>query len=302
MDASQVLKVVTDNNGQGSTFAPLEAVTRVAGTRLNNDGAAIFVVPVMDSGGFVQAPLMLDDNSDSVAPIGSARYQATVSRLTCYDSLSNAWSRVCGLSDSSDNQAPEANPRTMGVVSRPQAYDPVDNTYNRLRVRAPGDESGIGNEAEAVSLDTLARNTVFQGAQGWRWWRAANIDTMGDIPIAGVPLVTGAGEWTEVDAPAANTAASATRAGDAINTFVIKSITVTLACAANQGPLLAELTSNGVVKWTGRIAALANTSAAITLAGLNIMCEVGEDATLTVAQPAATNFVTAAFSGITVAD
>lgn len=291
---------------QGSPTETLTATTQIAGARLSNDGAGIFVVPVADAGGFLLTPLMLDDNNDNVASIETPRYLGVVNRNTLYDNALNTWYRARTLI--AVDEIPAGEVGYAATTSFGMAWSPSENFFNRMRLRPSDGEGDLGNDAEGTALDTMARQAVFQGVQGWRYARAANIDTMLSIgSLSGVPLMTPAGEWSQTDAPAAATAASTSKAGDGIVMHVCKSVSITLTCVAAQPPILFVLrddaTGAGNILRQWRLSGLAGTSVSIDLADLNIMGVPGNAMTLeSTTAPAGTNFAVVNFSGISISD
>lgn len=123
------LSVPVDPSGQGSTFGPLENTAPLGGSRLNNGGAAIFVIPVSDAGGFLDTPLMLNDNTDGVAPVDSPRYLGDVARLTAYNGASFDRLRA-------DNTGADGISGTLGSLSVASKLLGLSGagTFSRIRI------------------------------------------------------------------------------------------------------------------------------------------------------------------------
>lgn len=112
-------------------------------------------------------------------------------------------------------------------------------------------------------------------------------------------------DWSQSDAPAANTAASTSRlAPSNEQRHVCTSITATLSAVAASGNityvLRAGATGVGPIIWSASLIAPAGNGRDITLAGLRIAGALGAAMTLeTTGAPGATNFATVAMSGVT---
>lgn len=265
------IAIPADRSGQGSTFAPLNTVAPLAGTRLNNDGAAIFVVPVADAGGFMQVPLMYPTDSDQIA--GTDQF------------------------------------RQYGVVNFMVGLYPLPNgsgLFNRLVTTSDNTDTETADTAQSGRLLRVgSRLTVWAGAAAATFRRvyAAGAANLAALTSFGAVMVAKAGDWAIQHQPAAATQATITRAaGGAGTRHVCTSITVSIAAVAAQGAITFNLrdgaTGAGTILWSVTLIAAAGTGRDVTISDLHI---VGSDNTAmtleSAAAPAATNFATVALTG-----
>jgi hypothetical protein len=118
-------------------------------------------------------------------------------------------------------------------------------------------------------------------------------------------VVSRPGEWTLASAPAAATAATATRAAGTLDTrHVLRSFTADLnAVNAQAAPVefvvRDGLTGAGTILWRRRLIALAGDTRSIEIGGLNIIGSPNTAMTVeTTGAPAAGNFVTISATGV----
>jgi hypothetical protein len=149
---------------------------------------------------------------------------------------------------------------------------------------------GIGVTILNQPITTLPANVASALAQGTQ-------------PVSNVELTTDPGEWTLTNAPAAATAASATRALTAGVRHILKSLQFSLmGVAAQAAPILCVVrdgaTGVGTILWQDKLVAPIGFSDRISVAGLNIVGTAGNAMTVeTTTAPAATNFVTVSATG-----
>lgn len=131
----------------------------------------------------------------------------------------------------------------------------------------------------------------------------ASAAAQGTQPVSNVELVTSPGEWTLTNAPAAATAATATRAAVAGVRHILKSVQASLqAVAAQATPVTFVVrdgaTGVGTILWQDKVLAPIGFNDSISVSGLNIAGTTGNAMTVEfTAAPAATNFVTVSATG-----
>lgn len=241
-----------------------------------------------------------------------------------------------GYLDADDQAATRVAQLTCAALT---AWSPTNAGYDRIRSLVFGDNIGdvdldvgimataaqlyLSNSTGALASGMISADTTAASinASTDNWLRTAgavyafngsSFDRIGIASAANLAetlsgaraqLATAPGEWTLTNAPAANTAATATRAAGAAGVrHVLRSINATLTAIAAAGPLTVVvrdgLTGAGAILWQDRLTAAAGTSDRVSLSGLNI---VGSPATaMTVeftAAPGATNFETLSATG-----
>jgi hypothetical protein len=153
-----------------------------------------------------------------------------------------------------------------------------------------GAAGGMGVTLLGQPITTLPANVASAAAQGTQ-------------PVANVELVTGPGEWTLTNAPAAATAATATRAAVAGVRHILKSVQASLNSTAAQAvPVRVVvrdgLTGVGTILWQDSLMAPATFSDRVSQADFNIAGTTGNAMTVEfTSAPAATNFVTVSATG-----
>lgn len=256
------LMIPCERTGQGSTFVPLETTAPLAGARMNNDGAAIFVIPVADAGGFLQTPLLLADDADGVAVINQNRYEGSVVRLTGYNEAGNVWDRLRQLNTDEDG-VPAVIPGALVVLATPSLFNGV--TFDRQRI----------NSADSMGQQVQPHCAMVASPGEW--------------------AVSNEGA---VSAQATATRA----AGAAGVRHVCRSLAFSLAAVAAQTIVYARIRDGasgaGAILWSMGITVPAGGNFNFALSGLNLIGTAATAMTFEFsAAPVATNFQTVAGSG-----
>jgi hypothetical protein len=195
-------------------------------------------------------------------------------------------------------------------------YDPGGNVVRTIQVDGAGrqvttvavaDADGTPNNPSADVVGNLGPNgptrvTVlgYNGASKDRL-RTQSVANSANAFQAGVQQADFPGQWAVINAPAAATAATISKAAVASTKHVAKSITVCISAVAAQPNIVFNLrdgaTGAGTVVWTALLSAAAGTSqcqsATFTIIGSTNTAMTLESSTA----PAATNFATVSVSG-----
>lgn len=261
-------------------------------------GAALFTILTLQdgSGSFEAIPMVgMADNADNVAESAVVNKLATLARLTAFDGTN--FDRLRTLPDNADAQAVGVI-GLLGAMTRLQGYNDAGNVWQRLRAQADsadGLATGIGH------LATMSHPLGFNGAT-WDRIRSAAAAVLANFSSLGAMLSTRPGDWSSVNAPAANVRATTTRAAVAGTRHVCTGISAMISAVAGavgDSIYLRDGASGaGTVLWQGVLTAPVGQTQQVHLTDLNVVGSVNTAMTLEWgAAPGAGNFQTVTMFG-----
>ncbi len=273
--------------------------------------------------GYVDVDAAIDERVDHFAPAAAALYG--------YDSGASAGSRSIPLAVATGtssllvthgdgtNQMPAGDAAARVIHVRPSdgttnqtwvdvdgAIDERTDHYTPVAAVLMGTDSAAGAGSKLVPAQVVS--TAFPALKSALYSSAgttvADATTVAAYLETAALVTTGPGEEKAEDSIVTGTTTpTATLAAVASTKYVVKSISISLACTADQVPLLFELVQDTagtpLTLWSGTLAGLAKTSQNITLPGLNIVQTVANKAlhlTVTSGTIVSTNFICVNFT------